>query len=238
MARVKPAVLLVDDQPFFHIWVTESLESLYDVVAVKDSKQACAALKQRSFAAIILDVVLESENGLDHLHTFRALSHAPILVITAHDNEQYAIRAANLKVDGYLKKTFSQQELWDALGRVVPVDPIDHAKSFMDDHYPEDLNALDVAEHVGISEGYLRTEFLKEHGVTPMQYLRFVRLQHGCQLLAETDIQITNIAKMVGYANPERFRRTFLRSFQVSPSEYRSYRVTNKNDGSIVENAD
>jgi YesN/AraC family two-component response regulator len=236
MARPRTAVLLIDDQPFFHVWIAESLEGLYEVVAARDSTVAFAALKTKAFAAIILDVVLEHENGLDLVPKLRLLSHAPIVVLTAY--EEYAMRAANLKVDGYLKKTFSQQELWDALGRVVPVDPIDHAKSFMDDHYPEDLNALDVAEHVGISEGYLRTEFHKEHGVTPMQYLRFVRLQHGCQLLAETDIQITNIAKMVGYANPERFRRTFLRSFQVSPSEYRSYRVANKNDGSIVENAD
>ena len=221
MPRAKPAVLLIDDQPFFHMWVTEAISSLYEIVAVQDSVAAYAVLKHRTVAAIILDVVLEKENGLDLLVPLRALSRAPILVVTAHDNERNAIRAANLQVAGYLKKPFSRDELHRRLAAIVPIDPIDHAKTFLDAHYHENLNAVDVADHVGISEGHLRAEFLKVHGCTPTYYLRFVRLGEALKLLGTTDSDVVHIARQIGFTNPERFRRTFTRTFSMTPSEYR-----------------
>jgi hypothetical protein len=48
-----------------------------------------------------------------------------------------------------------------------------------------------------------------------------VRLLAGCKFLKETDVPIVTIAQMIGFTNPERFRRTFLRSFKLTPSEYR-----------------
>ena len=111
MERVPPSVLVIDDQTFFHVWMTEALEGLYEVVFVRDSPAAFQALADRTFAAIILDIVLEQENGLDLIAQLRAKSSAPILIMTGHDNEGYAIRAANLKVDGYIKKTCSPAEL-------------------------------------------------------------------------------------------------------------------------------
>jgi YesN/AraC family two-component response regulator len=221
MAKARPAVLLIDDQAFVHIWVTEAIGGLYEVVCALDGAAAYAVLKQRPVAAIILDVVLEKENGLDLVPRLRALSRAPIVVVTAYENEQNAIRAANLQVAAYLKKPFSRAELHRRLAAIVPIDPIDHAKTFLDAHYHENLNAVDVADHVGISEGHLRAEFLKVHGCTPTYYLRFVRLGEALKLLGTTDSDVVHIARRIGFTNPERFRRTFTRTFSMTPSEYR-----------------
>ena len=61
-------------------------------------------------------------------------------------------------------------------------------------------------------------------GMTPMQYITFLRITRAKELLRSTDYSIQEISPMVGYENPLYFSRIFKKQTGYSPSEYRSAR--------------
>ena len=61
-------------------------------------------------------------------------------------------------------------------------------------------------------------------GMTPMQYITFLRITRAKELLRSTDYSIREISSMVGYENPLYFSRIFKKQTGYSPSEYRSAR--------------
>ena len=61
-------------------------------------------------------------------------------------------------------------------------------------------------------------------GMTPMQYITFIRITRAKELLRSTDYSIQEISSMVGYENPLYFSRIFKKQTGYSPSEYRSAR--------------
>jgi len=93
MPRSRPAILLVDDDPGVREAVACGLEDAYAVHTVATGREACASLSAHPIAAILLDVFLEHEHGLDFVPRFRALSPAPIVVLTGQGSEEVAARA-------------------------------------------------------------------------------------------------------------------------------------------------
>jgi DNA-binding response OmpR family regulator len=81
-----PTVLVMDDDP----GVRSTMERLlrvygYGAVTASTLEEARALLLTTSIAALILDVGLQGESGLDLLETIRSrseFSHAPILIFT------------------------------------------------------------------------------------------------------------------------------------------------------------
>ncbi|MCY1166060.1 putative bifunctional transcriptional activator/DNA repair enzyme AlkA [compost metagenome] len=60
-----------------------------------------------------------------------------------------------------------------------------------------------------------------QFGVSPMQYLQTRRLHIAKQLLADTDLPITQIALMSGYASVRRFNAEFVAHYKLNPTQLR-----------------
>jgi DNA-binding NarL/FixJ family response regulator len=69
-------------------------------------RDASELLRTHSIAAIVLDVLLGDENGQDLVERFRALSHAPILLLTASGPETEVYSAS-----GYFRNAGSVVEI-------------------------------------------------------------------------------------------------------------------------------
>ena len=57
-------------------------------------------------------------------------------------------------------------------------------------------------------------------GTSVFRVLRSHRLEMARQLLAEQDITVTEVAKLVGYASMRSFARAFRQQFGISPKQY------------------
>jgi AraC-like DNA-binding protein len=58
-------------------------------------------------------------------------------------------------------------------------------------------------------------------GITPQDLLKEARIKHACQLLRQTDKNISEVAYACGFSDPKYFSRSFKQSMGVSPSDYR-----------------
>ncbi len=84
---------------------------------------------------------------------------------------------------------------------------------------PWTLNAL--AEEVHLSRSQLARSFAATVGMSPMAYLRKMRVERMARLLSSTDLSIAEAARSVGWRNQFHASQCFHATWGVSPTEYR-----------------
>ena len=99
---------------------------------------------------------------------------------------------------------------------------VQKARAFIDAHYNEhDLSVERVCDYLHVSPSYFSTIFRKETGAAYVQYLTELRLGKAVELLRSTDCKTYEIARRVGYDEPNYFSYVFKKRFGVSPMKYR-----------------
>ena len=82
--------------------------------------EALELIKARSYDAVILDISLPDMNGLEALRAIKALRpDLPVLILSVHSEDQYAVRALRWGASAYLTKDSATEELLKALAAVL-----------------------------------------------------------------------------------------------------------------------
>ena len=176
-------------------------------------------------------------------------SHIPIVMLTAKADQGARIEGYKRGADAYLTKPFDQEELsvrleklWEIRqtlqkryqGNTTPTPTEDPAiqqedafiqkvrglvMSHLDDtSYKVDLMLKDL----GISRTNFHRKIKALTGKTPSHFIRSIRVHHAQQLLRQsTDMQISEVAYAVGFADPAYFGRVFHEITGTSPGEWR-----------------
>jgi DNA-binding response OmpR family regulator len=119
-ADTRTRLLVVDDDEKLCRLLRAYLEPLgYAVDAVHTGTEGLDRAAQRSYAAVILDVMLPGMNGFDVLRELRRVSTVPVLMLTALGDEPDRIAGLEIGADDYLPKTFSTRELLARLRAVL-----------------------------------------------------------------------------------------------------------------------
>ncbi|MFA9431743.1 response regulator transcription factor [Egicoccus sp. AB-alg2] len=110
---VRPAdLLLVDDEPMVREVLTRYLEHEgHQVTAVADGAEALAAVAERHFDLVVLDLMLPTVDGLSVLRELRHAGTTPVIVLSARGDEDDRIRGLDLGADDYVAKPFSPREV-------------------------------------------------------------------------------------------------------------------------------
>ncbi len=105
-------ILVCDDDPQIVRALRVILrEAGYEVVASETGEEALDRAAVRPPQAAILDLMLPGIDGVEVCQRLRAWSDAPILVLSAVDEEAEKIRALTLGADDYVTKPFAPGEL-------------------------------------------------------------------------------------------------------------------------------
>lgn len=108
----KARILCVEDDAQMRTFLLAQLKARdFQVQAVTDGAQAIdmAAIFQPQL--VLLDLSLPTLDGLAFLRRLREWSKAPVIVLSAHDEEPVKIKALDQGADDYLTKPFSMNEL-------------------------------------------------------------------------------------------------------------------------------
>lgn len=84
-----------------------------------------------------------------------------------------------------------------------------------------DINLQDLANIVCLEKTYFLKKFKQLTGTTPMVYTRAARISKAKELLAFSDMNITQIANAVGFCSVHHFSRSFAAATGISPSKYK-----------------
>jgi|GEM_PF-746826 len=110
-----------------------------------------------------------------------------------------------------------------SLGEGMGVGFLSSLMSFLDSHLDDtDLKIDDMAAAVSLGRTVFYGKLKSIVGMTPIDFLRHVRLQKAQQLLANSSLNVSEIAYTVGFSDPKYFSKIFRKELGVSPTEYRA----------------
>jgi signal transduction histidine kinase len=110
----KFTALVADDQPDMLKFITSELSGHYNVVAVSDGQQAVDQAVVCAPDIVLLDMMMPEKDGLQACREIRASPETrgiPIVLITAHVDEETKLNALRAGASDFLPKPFSTTEL-------------------------------------------------------------------------------------------------------------------------------
>jgi two-component system invasion response regulator UvrY len=116
-------ILIVDDHPIVRQGLKQTLADaaeIGEIVEAATPQEALDLVRQRKWDAVILDIGLPGRGGLEVLKDIkREVPRLPVLILSMHAEDQYAVRAVRAGAAGYLTKGAATERLIAAVRKVA-----------------------------------------------------------------------------------------------------------------------
>lgn len=199
----KPHILVIDDDERISALVARYLSD-HDMVAVTAPSSAVAdqLIRQLSFDAYVVDVMMPGETGVAWLKRIRSANDTPALMLTALGESQDRIAGLESGADDYLPKPFEPKELLLRLNSILRrrPPPVLKDKPFRLGKWLVDLAAgllQDDTQSVGLTT--VEINLLKALSVKPGQPMSREELAERCNLDdmgdRTIDVQVTRLRR-------------------------------------------
>jgi two-component system KDP operon response regulator KdpE len=107
-----PRILVVDDEPQIHRFLGPALEaSGYHALRAGSAAEGLRLAAERSPALVLLDLGMPDGDGKLVIPRLRAFTQAPVIVLSARDQEAEKVAALDAGADDYVEKPFALGEL-------------------------------------------------------------------------------------------------------------------------------
>ncbi len=94
------------------------------------------------------------------------------------------------------------------------------ALDLMDGNIGRSIHIEDIAEKIGLSPDYFSRLFKHFTGLTPVEYIKSMRIAKATELLMDPSIAVSQVAIEVGFDDPSYFARQFKKVLGVTPSQF------------------
>lgn len=119
-----------------------------------------------------------------------------------------------------LLRTEAAQLITRSVGRPSDVEGVREAMRFMRANASRPLSVEAIAKRVSMSPSHFAHRFREIARVSPMRFLKQLRLNQARSLLVGEGLRISEAASRAGYESPSHFNRDFKAYFGASPSDY------------------
>jgi AraC-like DNA-binding protein len=102
------------------------------------------------------------------------------------------------------------------------IDLIHQAKAILTANPDNPPSLMELARQVGLNDWTLKRGFRQVFGTTAFGYLHEYRLEQACQLLQERRLNVSEIARVIGFSSCSYLSRVFRKKYGVSPKRYQS----------------
>ena len=116
-------VLIADDHAIVREGLKQIIADSPDIIVAGEADTGLGAIelvRQQAFDVLLLDISMPDKNGIDVLKQVKQEKPTlPVLMLSMHREDQYAIRALTAGAAGYLNKQGAPAELVDAVHDVA-----------------------------------------------------------------------------------------------------------------------
>lgn len=248
--KEKINVLLVEDNEELLSLMNNILSKHYHVFTADNGTSALTTVKDNNIDIIISDVMMPEMDGLELCRILKKdleTSHIPIILLTAKNSADDRIECYNAGADGYISKPFELKVLEARINNFISnkknkqeefkadveinistleyptIDEqfLNNAISVIEEYLSEsDFDVNTFAERLNMSKSSLYRKIKTMTGLSPIEFIRNIRLKHACQMLKDQAISISEVAYSVGFSDPKYFTSCFKGEFNMTPSDY------------------
>jgi len=159
-------ILIVDDHAVVRAGTKLLMQGLGDRIVFDEAGSGSEALQKLScnrYDVVLLDMSLPDVDGFEVLKTIKVGACPPVVIVSMHEEEQYAVKAYSLGADGYVCKSSAPAELVRAVEQVV------QGKKYIGGNYMNALmSALQQNNTPGHSEAVKKSLSGREHQIAKM----------------------------------------------------------------------
>ncbi len=116
-------ILIVDDHAIVREGLKRILSEEFESATFGEAGNATEALEQvwkKKWDVVLLDIAMHGRTGLDVLKEIRSsASDLPVLILSGHPEEQYAVRVLRAGAAGYLTKESASRDLSSAVRKLL-----------------------------------------------------------------------------------------------------------------------
>lgn len=122
MSKTMIKILIADDHAIVRQGLRQTVAEEPDMTVAGEAQNAQETLKlvrEQEWDVIVLDITMPGRSGLDLLIELkRERPNLPILILSMHSEEQFAVRALKARASGYITKQSAPKELVKAIRKV------------------------------------------------------------------------------------------------------------------------
>jgi two-component system, NarL family, invasion response regulator UvrY len=116
-------ILVVEDHPIFQQGLSQTIRDEFaecSITTASSAREAMQVFPSLDWNLVIMDLSLPDGSGLDVLKEMKIVHpKIPVLVLTLHSEDRFAVRAFRAGVDGYLTKESSPSHLGVAIRKIL-----------------------------------------------------------------------------------------------------------------------
>lgn len=246
MSKMTFTVVVVEDEKLIARNIAKNIEmvnSNFKVIGIESNgEDALKLIQSKTPNVVFTDIQMPVMDGIQLIkHLWEYNKYIKCVILSGHDNFDYAQSAIEYGAFAYLLKPVNLDELSNLLKKLeitllsdhnILASELNHTsyssdeianliKLYIENNYnkPIDLNV--IADHFSFSPSYLTKIFVKHFNITPSKYIQNYRINIAKQLLGDYSLTINVVANLVGYTDQFHFSKSFKQVVGMSPTAFR-----------------
>ena len=245
----KPEVLIIDDNIDIRTYLRSVLSEKYNVSEAADGKAGLELARKIVPDIVLSDIMMPVMDGLAfcrQLKTDKAISHIPVILLTARSLDEQRAEGYEHGADAYLSKPFSlrlllsridnliesRKKLNQTWSKGVEDDEIGNISNEIDKSFLKqlrkiiqenlansDLSVEQIGDEIGLSRVQLYRKVKALTGYSPVEIVRKARLTRARHLLQTTERTVSEVAYAVGFSTPSYFSKCYKDEFGENPKK-------------------
>ena len=245
----KPEVLIIDDNIDIRTYLRSVLSEKYNVSEAADGKAGLELARKIVPDMVLSDIMMPVMDGLafcQQLKTDKAISHIPVILLTARSLDEQRAEGYEHGADAYLSKPFSLRLLFSRIDNLIQsrkklsklfsnsdendafeklsneTDKTFAAqlrKIIQDNLSDNEFNVERIGDEIGLSRVQLYRKVKALTGYSPVEMLRKARLTRARHLLRTTEKTVSEVAYAVGFSTPSYFSKCYKDEFGENPKK-------------------
>ena len=245
----KPEVLIIDDNIDIRTYLRSVLSEKYNVSEAADGKAGLELARKIVPDIVLSDIMMPVMDGLafcQQLKTDKAISHIPVILLTARSLDEQRAEGYEHGADAYLSKPFSlrlllsridnliesRKKLNQTWSKGVDDDEIGNISNEIDKSFLKqlrkiiqenlansDLSVEQIGDEIGLSRVQLYRKVKALTGYSPVEIVRKARLTRARHLLQTTERTVSEVAYAVGFSTPSYFSKCYKDEFGENPKK-------------------
>lgn len=246
----RPLILIVDDNPEISGFIYDILQKQYRCRTAENGKRGLELCLELHPDLIIADVMMPIMNGMEMCQRIKKhvpMSTIPIILLTAKSDKETELESIQLNIDAFISKPFEPSILlsrveqllhskltleakarMEVIATPMAIEAISYDEKFLsgitrmiEDHISDsELNVNAICELSGINNKQIYRKLKQLTGMTPVEYIKSIRMKKAAMLLAQHKFSVAEVMYMVGFSNHSYFSKCFQAEFGKTPKQF------------------
>lgn len=246
----KKSILIVEDNSDFRKLLRKHLSNFYHTFEAENGAVAYDICLNKQPDLVITDMMMPVMNGIDLCKKIKnniETSHIIIILLTARIDEETRYESYLANADSYISKPVDmrtldirieslleqrkklikryshENETFTTVAEFSPLDEkfLAHIRSVIEVKIMNtELNVLALSKEIGMSTSNLYRKITSLTGMSPVEFIRFIRLQAAAAMMVNEGANVSEAASRSGFNDLSYFSKSFKKQFGVSPKKY------------------